>query len=186
MQSLVSFIKWNLTNTIVRDGDGRRSRIVFGAFWQGVVAIKAMGAIEYKTKDDELLEGVLLGGIFIPEGCEGFSGVSRGSKGFSDNPECLSETPIIWKWRGRNIAHELLGVTRLRWQGWAKSAEQCSALPKAEGRARDLRRTTVRSKWIARLGRSGEWRWRGFGLSRDSTPPFKTELLRRDDLELYG
>ena len=41
-----------------------------------------MGAIEYKTKDDELLEGVLLGGIFIPEGCEGFSGVPRGSQGF--------------------------------------------------------------------------------------------------------
>ena len=39
-----------------------------------------MGAIEYKTKDDELLEGVLLGGIFIPEGCEGFSGVPRGSQ----------------------------------------------------------------------------------------------------------
>ena len=41
-----------------------------------------MGAIEYKTKDDELLEGVLLGGIFIPEGCKGFSGVPRGSQGF--------------------------------------------------------------------------------------------------------
>ena len=45
-----------------------------------------MGAIEYKTKDDELLEGVLLGGIFIPEGCKGFSGVPRGSQGFQGVP----------------------------------------------------------------------------------------------------